>query len=109
MVQRVQTFFEDDIDGGPASETIEFALEGVTYEIDLNEDNASKLRSDLGTWIGAARRTGGRTRRGTSTSSSDPQELARMRAWGRENGFEVSDRGRVPKVLREAYAAAQAA
>lgn len=110
MAQRVQVILVDDLSGGEATETVEFALDGVTYEVDLNDENANRLRDDLAQWVGVARRSGGRrqtrraSRAGASGASRD--ELARMRQWGRENGFKVSDRGRVSKELQEAFAAA---
>ena len=114
MVQRVQVILEDDVSGGAATETVEFALDGVSYEIDLNDENASKLRNDLAGWIADARRAGGRrqTRRrasggGSSTTSAKAEELAAMREWGRANGFKVSSRGRVSQELQDAYAASQ--
>lgn len=111
MVQRVQIILEDDMTGGEATETVEFALDGVSYEIDLNDENATKLRNDIAGWIANARRAGGRrqTRRrsgGASSSSGRSGELAKMREWGRENGFKVSERGRVSQELQDAYAAA---
>jgi hypothetical protein len=116
MVQRVQVILEDDMTGGEASETVEFALDGVSYEIDLNDDNAARLRETLAPWIAEARRSGGRrqTRRrggaGASSSSgggsAKSDELAQMREWGRANGFKVSSRGRVSQELQDAYAAA---
>lgn len=111
MVQRVQIILEDDISGGTATETVEFALDGVTYEIDLNDDNAAKLREGMAPWIAEARRSGGRrqTRRRTGGSgggSAKSEELAKIREWGRENGFKVSSRGRVSQELQDAYAAA---
>lgn len=110
MAQRVQVILVDDVNGGEASETVEFALDGVTYEIDLSDENAAKLRDDMATWIGQARRSGGRrqTRRrsGGSASSGRSDDLAKMREWGRENGYKVSSRGRVSQELQDAYAAA---
>ncbi len=115
MVQRVQVILEDDITGGEANETVEFSLDGVSYEIDLNDDNASKLRDMLAPWIAEARRSGGRRqtrRRGAAAASSGgagaakSDELAKMREWGRENGYKVSSRGRVSQELQDAYAAA---
>jgi hypothetical protein len=110
MAQRVQVILVDDLNGGEATETVEFALDGVTYEVDLSDTNAAKLRDDLAQWIAVARRSGGRrqTRRASQGggSGASRDELARMREWGRENGFKVSDRGRVSKELQEAYAAA---
>lgn len=110
MAQRVQILLEDDIDKSEAAETVNFALDGVNYEIDLSASNASKLRDDLATWTGHARKVRG-TRRATSTARSGApaagrQDLNKMREWGRSNGFKVSDRGRVSGELQEAYARA---
>ncbi|MFG0221317.1 Lsr2 family DNA-binding protein, partial [Streptococcus suis] len=72
---------------------------------------AAALRDDFAKWIGVARRSGGRrqTRRrgaGAEGSGASRDELARMREWGRENGYQVSDRGRVSREVQDAYAAA---
>ncbi len=110
MAQRVQVILEDDVDGSEASETVEFSLDGVSYEIDLNDGNASALRNDLSKWVGQSRRSGGRrqTRRrnGGGSSGASREELARIREWGRSNGYSVSDRGRVSQDVQDAYAAA---
>ncbi|MGP9695155.1 histone-like nucleoid-structuring protein Lsr2 [Brachybacterium sp. AOP25-B2-12] len=105
-----KTFVEliDDTDGSKADETVTFSVDGVGYEIDLTSDNAEKLRKDLGAWTAQARRVSGRKARGTSTTStaSSSQETARIRAWARDNGYQVSDRGRISSEIREAYQAA---
>lgn len=110
MAQRVQVILVDDISGGEAAETVEFGLDGVTYEIDLSDENAAKLRDALAEWIAQARRSGGRrqTRRrgGAGPTSATREELTRMREWGRANGYKVSDRGRVPQDVQDAYRAA---
>lgn len=109
MAQRVQVILEDDIDGSEASETVEFALDGVTYEIDLSDQHASSLRDDLARWIGEARRSGGRRqtrRRGAGNGTASSENLSAIREWGRSNGYKVSDRGRVSQEVRDAYAAA---
>ncbi|MFK5581882.1 MULTISPECIES: histone-like nucleoid-structuring protein Lsr2 [unclassified Serinicoccus] len=109
MAQRVQVILVDDVHGGEANESVEFALDGVHYEIDLNDENAAKLREDFAPWIGQARRSGGRRqtrRRGANGSNDRSDELAKVREWGRENGFKVSSRGRVSQELKDAYAAA---
>jgi hypothetical protein len=112
MAQRVQVILVDDINGGEATETVEFGLDGVTYEIDLNDENATRLREELATWIGQARRSGGRrqTRRrpggGAAAPAGSNEDLAKIREWGRENGYKVSSRGRVSQEVRDAYAAA---
>ena len=60
MAQRVQVLLVDDIDGSAAAETVSFSLDGVSYEIDLTAAHAKKLRDDLASWVGHARRSGGR-------------------------------------------------
>ena len=108
MVQRVSVVLVDDVDGGDAAETVTFGLDGATYEIDLSEANAAKLREDLAGWVGAARRAGGRGKaapargRGRGRSS----DASTIRAWAAENGHTVSERGRIPADVREAYEAA---
>lgn len=113
MAQRVQIVLEDDIDGGKAAETVSFALDGVNYEIDLNESNASALRDQLASWVGHARRSGGRKSTGRRSSSSSStgssgkrDDLGEVRDWARKNGHQVSDRGRVSAAILEAYDAA---
>jgi len=112
MAQRVNVVLVDDIDDSEAVETVSFALDGVDYEIDLSEDHAGELRNALSLYIGHGRRTGGRRRSGRRSSSSsaptngDGATAADIRAWARENGWEVPERGRVSAEVREAYAAA---
>ena len=104
MAQKVQVLLVDDLDGGEADETVTFALDGKTYEIDLNTANADKLRDALSDFVKAGRRTGGRSSRGKGgRSSSGSPDTAKIRAWAKENGYEVNDRGRVPAAVREAY------
>ncbi|YAL83734.1 histone-like nucleoid-structuring protein Lsr2 [Dermacoccaceae bacterium W4C1] len=103
MAQKVIVQLEDDLDGTPADETVTFALDGVSYEIDLTAANAATLRDSLATWIGHGRRTGGRRATGRATSTGPKRDLNKVREWGRSNGFKVSDRGRVSAELQEAY------
>ena len=101
MAQRVVVTLSDDIDGGEASETVTFGLDGKSYEIDLNSENAEKLRTGLAPYVRAGRRRSrsGRAYRRTSVAP-DP---AAVRAWARSNGFEVPPRGRIPKRIYEAF------
>ncbi|WP_431962046.1 histone-like nucleoid-structuring protein Lsr2 [Actinacidiphila sp. bgisy160] len=108
MAQKVQVLLVDDLDGGEADETVTFALDGVTYEIDLTTDNADKLRGLLGPYVDKGRRTGGRAGRGRAVKGAarggaTSQDTAKIRAWAKEEGYEVNDRGRVPAQIREAY------
>lgn len=104
MAQQVQVLLVDDIDGGKAAETVSFALDGVSYEIDLSAKNAAKLRDAFSTWVGNARRSGGRRSSGRARSARGSSgDLGAVREWGRKNGFTVSDRGRISAELQAAY------
>ncbi|QZY29426.1 histone-like nucleoid-structuring protein Lsr2 [Nocardioides coralli] len=108
MAQKVNIVLVDDLDGSEASETVTFGLDGTTYEIDLNEKNAGKLRDALSGYVGHARKvTSGRGRRSRASAAASSGPSAReLRDWARSNGYEVSDRGRVPAEVREAFEAA---
>ena len=109
MVQKTQVVLIDDIDGSEADETVSFAVDGVTYEIDLTSAHAAELREAFATWIGHARKT--TTRLGASSGRSsarrggctDRAQLGKIREWARENGYKVSDRGRIPGNVLEAF------
>ncbi len=106
MAQKVQVLLVDDLDGGEADETVTFALDGKTYEIDLTTANADKLRDALAPFVQGGRRTGGRgaTARGKArVAAGGTEDTAAIRAWAKDNGYEVKPRGRVPQEIREAY------
>jgi hypothetical protein len=114
MAQRTIVQFIDDLDGTSSDtiETIEFGLDGVTYEIDLSDDNAGMLRDRLAEFIESARRTGGRAKRGTATgvpstngSGRSREQTQAIREWARNNGWEISERGRIPADIIEAFEA----
>lgn len=102
----------DDIDGSTGAETVAFGLDGVSYEIDLGNKNAQKLRDALATYVAHGRKVSGRrvrtprTGRGRSTTSPDRDQTTVIRAWARSNGYEVSDRGRLPATVVAAFEAA---
>jgi hypothetical protein len=115
MAQKVLVQLIDDLDGNPTEDgqTISFALDGVTYEIDLREENATKLRDTLADFVASARKTGGRVKRGTATGTRRVVAEARtkeqtkaIRDWARNNGHDLSDRGRIPTNIIEAFEAA---
>ena len=116
MAQKVDVKYVDDLDGSAASGTVSFALDGRSYEIDLSDDNAARLRDSLASFVAAARRSGTATRRGrgqrgageaeSTPTRSSREETAAIRTWARENGHEVSERGRIPKAVVQAYQAA---
>ncbi|MFG2139142.1 Lsr2 family protein [Streptomyces sp. NPDC048650] len=105
MAQKVQVLLVDDLDGGEADETVTFSLDGKSYEIDLTVANADKLRESLADFVKAGRRTGGRAagRGKARAASGGSQDTAKIRAWAKENGYNVNDRGRVPADIREAF------
>jgi hypothetical protein len=105
MAQRVQVQLVDDVDGKAASETVNFGLDGVSYEIDLSDKNAKALRKAYQTWIASARRVGGRQSRGT-TRVPTGVDTAAVRAWASSHGYEISSRGRIPGEILEKYRAA---
>ncbi|GHH76653.1 histone-like nucleoid-structuring protein Lsr2 [Promicromonospora soli] len=110
MVQKVQLVLEDDMDGGAADETVNFGLDGVSYEIDLNAEHAAQLRDALASWVGHARKVKSPVARGTGTTrrSRSGSDTAAVREWAKANGFTVSDRGRISAEVQEAYAKANA-
>ncbi len=106
MAQRVHVVLEDDLDGNVADETVTFALDGVSYEIDLSKKNATKLRDALALYVGSGRRVSGRAGRKASRGRSSGPSAFEVREWARGQGYEVSDRGRVPADVKAAYEAA---
>ncbi|WP_433464009.1 histone-like nucleoid-structuring protein Lsr2 [Spirillospora sp. CA-128828] len=108
MAQQVRVTMTDDLDGSEASETVSFAVDGREYEIDLNEKNASELRSSLHAYMESGRRLKG-TRRGKASShkgASSRERSAEIREWAKNHGIKVSDRGRIPVNVIEQYEAA---
>ena len=113
MAQKVTVSLIDDLDGDKADETVEFGLDGKSYEIDLSTGNADKLRDALASYVAAARRPGGRRRSGGGPAvaataaarrpSVDREQNQAIRDWARKRGMKVSDRGRIPADVLEAY------
>lgn len=113
MAQKVLVQLVDDLDGTSSVDvtTVLFGLDGVTYEIDLTESNAERLRESLSAYVDSARRVGGRVRRGTrpaGSKSANASEAGQIREWAQENGYELAGRGRIPSHVVEAYKQAQA-
>lgn len=112
MAQRVVTELTDDLDGttieNGAGETVTFALDGTSYEIDLSAKNAEKLRKAFQTYIDGGRKVGGgSSRRGRQAATkSSAADAKAIRAWAVEQGIEMSARGRIPSEVAEQYRAA---
>ncbi|MCY1144159.1 Lsr2 family protein [Actinoplanes sp. Pm04-4] len=109
MAKQVITVLTDDLDGSDADRTLEFGFDGVNYTIDLSEKNIGKLRKALDPYLAVASRVG-RTS-GSGRIASRPSAPARadrdrnraIREWAAKNGYEVSERGRIPTSIVEAF------
>ena len=106
MAQKVHIVLIDDIDQSDAEETVTFGLDGKEFAIDLNKKNARSLRDALAPYVAHARPVSGRGGRRSSAKAASGTAPSEIRAWARENGFDVPERGRVSAEVREAYAAA---
>jgi hypothetical protein len=99
----------DDLDGGEADEQVQFAVDGKSYEIDLSSKNAEKLREGLAPYVSAARRAGGRSAAPSSSGSSNSSSASdramnrAVREWAVAQGMKISERGRIPSNVLEAY------
>lgn len=110
MATKTSVILIDDLDGSEAEESVKFSVDGVSYEIDLSGKNAQKLRNAFSQYVDSARRVGGRAARGRAPKAatrggggSRKPETAEIRAWAKDQGYEVSDRGRIPADVIEAY------
>jgi hypothetical protein len=109
MAQKTIIKLVDDLDHEEIKDdgqTIRFAYKSAEYEIDLSEKNVKKLEEALAPFLAAARRTGGRPTRDSTANKAGKGELAAMRAWAKQHGMKVSDRGRVSREVQSAYHAA---
>lgn len=98
----------DDIDGTADASSYSFALNGEQFEIDLSEANFKKLQDALTPFMEAGAKVTSRLPRsgGATKSASNKEELQAIRLWAKDNGYEVSDRGRVSQSIQDAYRAA---
>jgi hypothetical protein len=106
MATKIAVALEDDLSGGPADETIRFGLGGFEYKIDLSKKNAAAFRKKVAPYIGHARKAGRGQRRRSARTSSARDRSGDIRAWARDNGIAVSDRGRIAASVAEQYEAA---
>jgi hypothetical protein len=111
VARREIVVLEDDLDGGKADETVKFALDGVQYEIDLSDKNATKLRGAFADYIANGRRAGrggvvvgGRAAaRARGSAAADREQNKAIRAWAKRKGRNISDRGRIPQEIVDEY------
>jgi hypothetical protein len=107
VAQKTVTYLVDDIEGGDADETVKFGLDGVEYEIDLSEKNATALRESLARFVTAGRRIGkAATRpsgRGRGQATTDREQNKAIREWAKRKGINISERGRISQEVVEQY------
>jgi hypothetical protein len=107
MASIVSVVVIDDIDGSPDAETVTFGLDGVTYEIDLAQQNREELHRTMAPYIGAARKVSSRrARAGTGRQAGTRVDRALVRAWAKDQGLKVSERGRISAEIMQQYDAA---
>jgi hypothetical protein len=101
VAQRTVVTLTDDLDGGQASETVSFSLDGKSYEIDLSAENSERLRSALRPYVEVARRAG----RPPVTRIRIPaaRDSHAIRSWALSNGYSINSRGRIPRPIVDAY------
>jgi Lsr2 len=107
MATKITVVLEDDLDGGPADETVRFGLGGAQYEIDLSTKNATAFRRQLAPFIDHARTAGHGPRRRPGRTAASRERSGGIRAWAKDQGITVSDRGRIPASVVERYQAAR--
>jgi Lsr2 len=111
VARREVVVLEDDLEGGNADETVKFALDGVSYEIDLSAKNAARLRESFADFIANGRRVGrggvvvgGRAAaRARGSAAADREQNRAIRAWAKRKGRNISDRGRIPQEIVDEY------
>lgn len=108
VARKIITVLTDDLDGGDADRTVEFGLDGVNYTIDLSDKNIAKLRKALDPYLTAGTRVSRSTsgRRGAppvGSLRSNREQNQAIREWASQNGYELSERGRIPSTIVEAY------
>jgi hypothetical protein len=106
MAQKITVELQDDLDGGPADETVRFEVDGTAYEIDLSTSNASTLRQQLAPFVDHARKAGRGPRPRAGRTAASRERTANIRAWAKGRGIAVSERGRIPASVVEQYEAA---
>ena len=106
MAQRIQVQLIDDFIGDEADETVNFGIDGTTYEIDLSTANARQLREALAPYLEKGCKVRGHSGARQRSKPSGREDSHRIRQWAKENGYETSARGRISKTVIEAFQAA---
>jgi len=107
MAQKVTVVLEDDLTGGPAEQTVRFAFEGTDHEIDVSAKNATAFGKQLAPYrarpIEHAREAGRAQSRRPGRTAANRQRSGDIRAWAKEHGSAVGERGRIPASVVEGW------
>jgi len=110
MAREVIEKLVDDLDGGEATETVTFALDGTSYELDLSKKNAAAFRKLFDRYVKVSRRSspaGVRRRKAApSSNGSKPKrdyDITQLREWAGANDVAVPARGRIPQSVVDQY------
>jgi len=107
MARNIAVVMTDDLDGSPAAGTVMFGVNGVTYEIDLSEQNRARMERELAPYVAAGRRVSRSQRRASAGRPPGPRaDRAVVRAWAKDNGLKISERGRISAEVISQYEAA---
>jgi hypothetical protein len=90
------------------TETVSFAFDGAAYEIDVCAAHAKEIREKFGQYTEHARRASGAAtgRRRRTRSGPGRERSSEIRAWAKQHGHKVSERGRIPAAIIAEYEAA---
>jgi hypothetical protein len=108
MATKITVVLDDDLDGGPADETVRFGIDSADYEIDLSKKHATAFRRKLAPFIEHARKASKGQRRPAGRTAASRDRSGSIRAWAKAQGITVSERGRIPASVVEQYEAATA-
>jgi hypothetical protein len=112
MAKQIIERLVDDIDGSEATQSVTFGVDGLAYQIDLNDEHANELRAKLSSFIGVARRVRhepGHARSRAGGATADKDRNAAIRQWALDEGVELPSRGRIAGAVQAAYDAADVA
>jgi hypothetical protein len=111
MSRSIEVRLVDDLDGGVADESVQFGLDGATYEVDLSAKHAKELRAALDKFVQVARRSSGKSTaqraRGSRprASRADHEQNQAIREWAQRKGLEIATRGRISRAIVEEFQA----
>jgi hypothetical protein len=103
MARTVNVIVTDDLDESEGAGRIRIDFRGISYEIDLTPAHKAKFAESIAPFTQAARRYGSTQ---TARTAAQQRNQSAIRSWAREQGLDVSDRGRMPTSVIVRYNAA---